>query len=79
MRTISRKEFDAIIKDLERRFGEVNIIENDDGSKTVMIVSRNKHAGTFQIRREVERYLLDEALKKSVKRSMRRYKTMREK
>jgi len=50
VRTITQTDFENQIKELKKRFGEVQIIDNEDGSKTVMIVSRNKHAGTFRVK-----------------------------
>jgi len=51
-RRVSEKEFEKHLKNLRDRFGEVSTTKNFDGSITVMLVSRNKHAGTFRIEGE---------------------------
>jgi len=49
--TITKTEFEKRIKDLEKRFGEIRITEGINGEKILMIVNRNKHAGTFKIKK----------------------------
>ena len=47
---ISKKEFEEQLEYLQERYGELRISENEDGTKTILVIKTQKHLGTYKIR-----------------------------